>query len=86
MKDFLHHNAKTVKEAVKLLGEKKGKVKMNAGGTDLLGLLKDMTTPDYPEAIINIKGINGLDYIREDKDGLKIGALTRLTTIVSRRP
>ena len=55
---------------------------MNAGGTDLLGILKDMTTPDYPETIINIKGISGLDYIREDEDGLKIGALTKLTTIV----
>ena len=82
MKDFTHHNARTVDEAVALLGKQKGKAKLNAGGTDLLGLLKDMVTPDYPESIINIKGVPGLDYVREDEEGLRIGALTKLSTIV----
>ncbi len=82
MKDFTHHNARTVDEAVTLLKKQKGKAKLNAGGTDLLGLLKDMVTPDYPESIINIKGVPGLDYIREDEEGLRIGALTKLSTIV----
>ena len=82
MKDFNHYNARSIDEAVSLLGKQKGKAKLNAGGTDLLGLLKDRITPDYPESIVNIKGITGLDYIREDSEGLKIGALTKLARIV----
>ena len=37
MKSFNHVNAKTVNEAVKLLKNYKGKAKLIAGGTDLLG-------------------------------------------------
>ena len=33
---------------------------------------------DYPEALVNLKSIPGLSYIREDGGQLKIGALTRL--------
>ena len=43
--------------------------------------LKDKILPDYPEAIINIKTIPGLDYIKEDAGGLKIGALAKLADI-----
>ena len=81
MKSFHHMNAKTVTEAVKLLKAYKGKARLNAGGTDLLGVLKDRILPDYPEAIINIKTIPRLDYIKEDTKGLKIGALARLSDI-----
>jgi NADPH-dependent glutamate synthase beta subunit-like oxidoreductase len=82
MKDFIHYNARSIDEAVSLLGKRKGKAKLNAGGTDLLGVMKDRISPDYPETIINIKGIGGLDYIKEDGEGLKIGALTKLAKIV----
>jgi len=81
MKDFHHRNAHSVGEAVSLLGKQMGKAKLNAGGTDLLGLLKDRVVPDYPELIINLKSIKDLAYIREDAEGLKIGALTRLNAI-----
>jgi NADPH-dependent glutamate synthase beta subunit-like oxidoreductase/CO/xanthine dehydrogenase FAD-binding subunit len=81
MKSFNHVNAKTVNEAVKSLKDHKGKAKLIAGGTDLLGTLKDRILPDYPETIINIKTIPDLDYISEDGGGLKIGALARLEDI-----
>jgi len=81
MKPFNHVTAKTVNEAVKLLKNYKGKANLIAGGTDLLGALKDRILPDYPEAIINIKTIPNLDYIREDAGELKIGALTKLAEI-----
>ncbi len=81
MKNFAHRNARSVKEAVNLLKKHPGKAKLNAGGTDLLGLLKNSALAQYPELIINIKDIDGLEYIREDKEGLKIGALTRLCHI-----
>jgi len=81
MKSFNHINAKTVNEAVKLLKNQKGRSRLIAGGTDLLGTLKDRILPDYPETIINIKTIPNLDYISEDGGGLKIGALAKLENI-----
>jgi NADPH-dependent glutamate synthase beta subunit-like oxidoreductase len=81
MKPFKHKDAKTIKEAIAL--QRKGKTKLIAGGTDLLGILKDKILPEYPETVINIKTIPNLDYIKEDARGLKIGALTRLEDIAT---
>jgi NADPH-dependent glutamate synthase beta subunit-like oxidoreductase len=81
MKPFTHHNARSVREATALLNKYEGKAKVNAGGTDLLGAMRDKCIAEYPEAVINIKTIGGLDYIKKDKSGLRIGALTRLTDI-----
>ncbi len=81
MKSFNHVNAKTVEKAVESLRHNQGKARLNAGGTDLLGVLKDRILPVYPEVIVNLKTIADLDYVREDSDGLKIGALARLTQI-----
>ena len=81
MKSFIHHDARSIDETIRLLTKYKGKARLNAGGTDLLSILKGRSLPDYPEAIINIKTIAGLDYIKEDEKGLTIGALTRLSEI-----
>lgn len=81
MKSFKHIDVKTVEEACALLGKYKGKARMIAGGTDLLGILKDKILPSYPEVIINIKAISKLDDMKEDQHGLKIGALTTLSEI-----
>ena len=81
MKSFYHFSAKTVDEAVKLLKDYKGRAKLIAGGTDLLGTLKDRIAKEYPEAIINIKTISSLDYIKENAEGLKIGALVKLSNL-----
>ncbi len=81
MKPFKHYNARSVREATGLLAKYNGKAKANAGGTDLLDVMKDKYLPDYPEAVINIKTINGLEYIKTDKKGIRIGALTKLADI-----
>ena len=81
MKSFNHFNASTVKEAVESLRDYRDKAKLNAGGTDLLGILKDKILSNYPEVVINIKTIPDLDYITEDKSGLRIGSLARLENI-----
>jgi xanthine dehydrogenase YagS FAD-binding subunit len=50
-----------------------------AGGTDLLGLMKnDIYTP---KQLVNLKNLKSLNYIKEDSDSLKIGALTKLNYI-----
>ncbi len=81
MKPFKHKDAKTIKEAIAL--QSKGKTKLIAGGTDLLGTLKDKILPEYPETVINIKTIPNLDYIKEDAKGLKVGVLAKLEDIAS---
>lgn len=78
MRPFTHINALTVEQAVAELAKCDGKARLNAGGTDLFGVLKDEFLPVYPQAIVNIKTISGLDYIREDQGMLRIGALARL--------
>ncbi|MFZ7110196.1 MAG: FAD binding domain-containing protein [Desulfatiglandales bacterium] len=82
MRSFNHVNAKSVREAVRLLQEHKGGATVLAGGTDLLGVLKDRILASYPETVINIKTIPNLEHIEEKAAGLKIGALTRLVDIV----
>jgi NADPH-dependent glutamate synthase beta subunit-like oxidoreductase/CO/xanthine dehydrogenase FAD-binding subunit len=81
MRPFKHINAWTVEEACALLEKYKGKAMLNAGGTELLSTLKGDYLLDYPEAVINIKTISGLDYIKEENGTLKIGALTKLSDI-----
>ena len=81
MKPFRHLNALSIAEAVHHLNDYAGRARIVAGGTDILGMLKDQILPDYPEALVNIKTIPGLDYIAEDSSGLKIGALAKLDTL-----
>jgi NADPH-dependent glutamate synthase beta subunit-like oxidoreductase/CO/xanthine dehydrogenase FAD-binding subunit len=83
MKRFKHINARSVEEATAVLREYGKNARVLAGGTDLLGEMKDDILPDFPGVLINIKSIPGMDYIREGKDGLHIGALTRLEDIAN---
>jgi xanthine dehydrogenase YagS FAD-binding subunit len=82
MKAFQHFNARTIREASALIEKHRGNAKVNAGGTDLLGCLRDQCLEEYPEAVIDIKGIPGLDSIKAGARGVKIGALTKLVDLV----
>lgn len=81
MKEFKHFNAYSIDEAVSLMGNYGDRACIIAGGTDVLGKMKDAILPAYPEALVNIKTIPGLSYIKEDGGMLKIGALTTLSEI-----
>lgn len=83
MKPFKHYNARSVTEATDILKEYDGKARINAGGTDLLGAMRDKCLAEYPEVIVNIKNIGKLDYIKSGRKGLKIGALTKLAEIAA---
>lgn len=76
--DFEYFEPKTIEEAVPLLGKYKGEARVLAGGTDLLIDIKRKRIE--PKYLINIKEIQDLDYIREDK-GLQIGAATSIRRI-----
>lgn len=75
MINFEYLSPQNVKEACSLLSQYPEEAKVVAGGQSLLIILKQrLINPRY---LIDIKGISDLDYIRYDeKDGLRIGALT----------
>jgi 4-hydroxybenzoyl-CoA reductase subunit beta len=76
---FEHLQPESLEEALDLLSEHGEEAKVIAGGTDLLVSMKHkLLTPKY---VLNLKEL-GLDFIEEGKEGLRIGALTRLTTII----
>ena len=81
MKEFKHFNAYSVDEAVALMGRYGERAAVIAGGTDILGKMKDSILPAYPEALINIKTIDGLSEIKESGGMLKMGALALLADI-----
>ena len=81
MRPFNHVNATSLAEVKTALAD--GKTTIIAGGTDLLGTLKDNILRDYPATVINLKTVPGLDFIREEKGMLLIGATTRLADIAS---
>jgi xanthine dehydrogenase YagS FAD-binding subunit len=83
MKRFVHVNASSIEEAVSILNQSDGRAKVMAGGTDLLGQIKNSIYPVLPKVLVNLKSIAGLEYIREDEEGLKIGALTKLRDVAS---
>ncbi len=83
MRPFNHMNAKSLAEARSALAGGKGVV--IAGGTDLIGRLKDNILPSYPALLVNIKTIPGLDFIKEEGGVLRIGAATRLADIAADR-
>jgi CO/xanthine dehydrogenase FAD-binding subunit len=64
-----------LKEAVSFLKDEPS-AKVLAGGTDLLINMKHRV--ECPTAIVNLKGIDGLDYIEQENGAVRIGALTNL--------
>jgi 4-hydroxybenzoyl-CoA reductase subunit beta len=76
---FEHLQPESLEEALDLLSEHGEEANVMAGGTDLLVSMKHrLLTPKY---LLNLKGL-GLDFIEEGKEGLRIGALTRLVGII----
>jgi carbon-monoxide dehydrogenase medium subunit len=72
----------TLDEALSLLAQYKSKARVIAGGTDLVPKLKrrEVKAPEY---VIDLKGIPGLDKIRQDTGGLSLGALVTIGVVES---
>jgi aerobic carbon-monoxide dehydrogenase medium subunit len=78
---FDYLSPQTMDEALSLLSRYNGKARLIAGGTDLLPKLKRRAVK-APSYIIDLKGIQGLDYIKYDEvNGLSIGALATIHSI-----
>ena len=71
---FTYHKATSLKDAIALSKELGEEAKYMSGGHSLLPMMKlRFATPEH---IIDISKIQGLSYIKEEGDALKIGALT----------
>lgn len=82
MKSFAHGNAESVDKAITVASASGGPTCWMAGGTDLLGVLKDQLLPHYPATVVNLKTIPGLDRVESDGEGIRLGALARLSALV----
>ncbi len=80
MKDFIYLAPTSLQAAVGLLAEHRGKVKVLAGGTDLMLQLQDgMFAPEY---VVDVKNIPELATLSFDAQrGLTIGAATPLRKV-----
>ncbi|OGS52587.1 MAG: FAD-binding protein, partial [Elusimicrobia bacterium RIFOXYB2_FULL_62_6] len=78
--EFDYVKAKTLDEALRLLALYRETGKVLAGGTDLVVHLKENIA--RPEAVVDIKGVPGLDAITLDGYVLKLGALVTFSQLI----
>ena len=76
---FEYLNPNQVSEAISLLQKHGEEAKILAGGHSLIPAMKLRFA--MPEYLIDISGIDGLEYIHEKDGQLKIGAMTRESSL-----
>jgi NADPH-dependent glutamate synthase beta subunit-like oxidoreductase/CO/xanthine dehydrogenase FAD-binding subunit len=81
LQPFKYIPADSLRMAEALLKEYEGHAAVIAGGTDLLGGLKDAVHADPPQVLIGLKPVKDLSYVTVEPVGLRIGALTTLNDI-----
>lgn len=74
-KGFEYQAPSSLEQALALLSQHGDEAKILSGGHSLIPLMKLRFAE--PSVIVDINGIPGLDYLKEDKGVLKIGALAR---------
>ena len=81
LRPFKHLQATSLDQAVAISEVHGERNVVLAGGTDLLGALKDNIYAKYPESVVDLKTIPNLAYLREDGKNLRIGSLTKLIEV-----
>jgi len=82
MKAFTHANPKTVAQALTFIrdAQKSGKsVAVAGGGSDMLGMMKERLV--MPDTLVRLKGISGLDQLKNENGGVTIGGQMTLDAI-----
>src|SRR5688572_32785729 len=84
MRAFEVFSAKDSQHAVALLAQHAAtsKVKVLAGGTDLLADLKFAPSSHAPAVVVDISRVDDFRGIKQTKEGLSIGALVTHTEIM----
>jgi len=78
-----YRTADSLDAATAALAAAGGRAVAMAGGTDLLGTLKDNIHGAYPQFLLDLKPVAGLAGIRAHRGGLRIGALTTLSAVAA---
>jgi carbon-monoxide dehydrogenase medium subunit len=73
--EFNYYSPGSLTEALALLQEHGDEAKLLAGGQSLIPAMRFRLA--LPGALIDLTGIDGLEYVREDNGHLAIGAMTR---------
>lgn len=79
MKNFKIAQPQTIAQITSIAPEKSDNYYLMAGGTDLLGEIKDEIIE--PEVVIDLNTIPNLSYIKKEEDGVCIGALTSVAEL-----
>ncbi|HBL27165.1 MAG TPA: molybdopterin dehydrogenase, partial [Acidobacteria bacterium] len=69
----------TLDSALEALARHGGEAKLLAGGQSLIPVMNFRLA--QPAVLIDLNRVQGLDYVREDGGGLRIGAMTRQRTL-----
>jgi len=80
MKNFKIALPLDFKQAANLLAGKQAKFYPMAGGTDLLDEIKNGIIS--PEAVVDLTSIPAMSFIRQDKNTIRIGALTPVDALI----
>ncbi|HME91557.1 MAG TPA: FAD binding domain-containing protein, partial [Myxococcaceae bacterium] len=76
---FQYHSPSSIDEAIALLCAHRGQVKVVAGGTDLLPNMKHrLFTPAH---VVGLKGIEGLDQVKEERGMVRLGAMCTIAQL-----
>jgi carbon-monoxide dehydrogenase medium subunit len=76
---FAYAKARSLEDAIRLLGEHQGDAKVLAGGQSLIATLNMRLS--HPSLLVDINGVAGLDGIRVRDGIVEIGAMTRHVTL-----
>jgi len=79
MNDFKMAQPQNARQAAALLEESPQNTLLMAGGTDLLDEIKNQVR--QPEMVVDMQTIPGLDFIQQDRDSFRIGALTSVAQV-----
>lgn len=77
---FEYFKPGSFEEIIELLVKYKGKSRLLAGGTDLIVRIKDGL--EFPEAVIDLKGLSGLETLEFKDDKLFIGSLVTFNDLI----
>lgn len=79
MKNFQYGKPTSLEQVTSFLARGNANVFVMAGGTDLLGEIKEGLIE--PDIVIDLKAVPGLAYIKKEKDAVAIGALTAVADL-----